>query len=321
MAGSIGGASSTTSAFVRAPQLGAAATTADELVWTPRLGAHLEASRQAAGLRRKDLAARLGVTEETIRLWERGRVQPSADRLARLIALLSIETTDWSPAADPDLDRPPLARRLRNERLARRLTQVSASLVLEVPQATYAAWETGRTTPSEALFPSLAGFLGITASDVATLCATPFVVDTTGWPPFGQFLGARRQELRLSRADLAAALGVAVGTVVAWEHGHRSPGPKKLPRLAEALGVPVASLVAAMPRPEGATPLGQVVTARQRELGLPGAEIAERVGTTEATVSRWVHGHSRPAPANLERLAQVLDLRTSDLVSALEDSP
>lgn len=321
MAGSIGGASPTTSAFVRAPQLGAAATTADELVWTPRLGAHLEASRQAAGLRRKDLAARLGVTEETIRLWERGRVQPSADRLARLIALLSIETTDWSPAADPDLDRPPLARRLRNERLARRLTQVSASLVLEVPQATYAAWETGRTTPSEALFPSLAGFLGITASDVATLCATPFVVDTTGWPPFGQFLGARRQELRLSRADLAAALGVAVGTVVAWEHGHRSPGPKKLPRLAEALGVPVASLVAAMPRPEGATPLGQVVTARQRELGLPGAEIAERVGTTEATVSRWVHGHSRPAPANLERLAQVLDLRTSELVSALEDSP
>ncbi|MGK2949917.1 MAG: helix-turn-helix domain-containing protein [Acidimicrobiales bacterium] len=305
---------------MRAPQLGEAAPTADELVWTPRLGAHLEASRQAAGLRRKDLAARLGVTEETIRLWERGRVQPSADRLARLIALLSIEAAEWSPPTDPDLDRPPLARRLRNERVARRRTQVEASLILEVPQATYAAWETGRTTPSPALFPSLASFLGITASDVATLCATPFVVDTTGWPPFGQFVGARRQQLRLSRGDLATTLGVAVGTVVAWEHGHRSPGPKKLPRLAEALGVPVASLVAAMPHPEGATPLGEVVTTRQRELGLPAAEIAHRVGTTEATVSRWVHGHSRPAPANLERLAEVLDLRTSDLASALEES-
>ena len=290
----------------------------DDLVWTPRLGAHLEASRQGAGLRRKDLAARLQVTEETIRLWERGRVQPSADRLARLIALLSIESTEWSAPADPDLDRPPLARRLRDERVARRLTQVEASLILEVPQATYAAWETGRTTPSPALFPSLASFLGITAADVATLCATPFVVDTTGWPPFGQFVGARRQELRLSRSDLASTLGVALGTVVAWEHGHRSPSPKKLPRLATALGVPVASLVAAMPHPHGATPLGEVVTARQRELGLPAAEIAKRVGTTEATVSRWVHGHSRPAPANLERLAEVLDLDVEDVSNALE---
>ena len=55
----------------------------DEIVWSPRLGARLEASRVQAGKRRLELAAQLGVSEETIRLWEKGAVQPSAERLAR----------------------------------------------------------------------------------------------------------------------------------------------------------------------------------------------------------------------------------------------
>jgi transcriptional regulator with XRE-family HTH domain len=290
----------------------------EDIVWSARLGEHLEASRSGSGLRRKDLAAQLGVSEETIRLWEKGTVQPSPDRLARLIALLSLEASKWAAPSRPDLDLPPLARRLRNERDDRRLTQAQASLILEVPQATYAGWETGRTTPNPALFASLAGFLGIAERDVVTLCAPPFVVDTTGWPPFGQFVGARRQELRLSRCDLAAAVGVTVGTVVAWELGYRAPGPKQLPRLADALEVDASSLVAALPHDQDQTTLGELITARQRELGLHGAEVAQRVGTTESTVSRWVHGHSRPGPANLERLAEVLDLRYADVATAAE---
>ncbi|MEQ1786434.1 MAG: helix-turn-helix transcriptional regulator [Acidimicrobiales bacterium] len=294
--------------------------TDEEIIWSARLGAHLEASRLAGGLRRKDLAAQLEVSEETIRLWEKGTVQPSPERLARLIALLSLEASKWSSPSRPDLDLPPLARRLRNERDGRRLTQAEASLILEVPQATYAAWETGRTTPSSPLFASLASFLGIAARDIATLCSGPFVVDTTGWPPFGQFVGARRQELRLDRTDLATAVGVAVGTVVAWELGYRSPGPKQLPRLAQALQVEIESLVTALPHADAPTPLGELVATRQRELGLHAGEVAERVGTTDATMSRWVHGHTRPGPANLERLAEVLDLRVSVLATALEES-
>lgn len=290
----------------------------EEIVWTARLGEHLEASRHAAGLQRKDLAAQLGVSEETIRLWEKGTVQPSPERLARLIALLSIEASRWSTPTRTDLDLPPFARRLRNEREGRRLTQAKAALLLEVPQTTFAAWETGRTTPSAPLYASLASFLGIGERDVATLCAPPFVVDTTGWPPFGQFVGARRQELRLSRTDLATAVGVAVGSVVAWELGYRAPGAKQLPRLAAALEVDVASLVAALPNADPHTDLGELITSRQRELGLHAADIARRMGTTEATVSRWVHGHNRPAPANVERLAEVLDLRVTDVVTAVE---
>ena len=123
------------------------------------------------------------------------------------------------------------------------------------------------------------------------------MVDTAGWPPFGQFVGARRQELRLTRGALAEALGVSPGTVVAWELGYRVPGSTQLPRLAAALSVDTGSLAAALPRrvrrhhPRRADP-GSPARAR----ACASADLAQLTGTTEATVSRWVNGRSRPGP-------------------------
>ena len=288
----------------------------EQIAWSPRLGTHLEASRQRAGMRRVDLAGQLSVSEETIRLWEKGSVQPSAERLARLIALLALETSEWPAPTGPSPDLPPLARRLRTERDGRGMTQAAVVKILGVPQATYAGWETGRSTPGVPLFAGLASFLGVAESDVATLCASPFIVDYAGWPPFGQFVGARRQELRLSRAELAEALGVAQSSVVSWELGYRVPGSQQLAMLAEALSVDTASLAAALPRRLATTTLGELILARQRELGLRSADLAHLTGTTEATVSRWVHGRSRPVPSNLERLANALRLPYDQMVEA-----
>jgi transcriptional regulator with XRE-family HTH domain len=290
----------------------------ESVVWSPRLGAHLETSRKRAGMRRVDVAGRLRVSEETVRLWEKGAVQPSPEHLARIIAVLSLEIAEWSGPGDaPGEELPPFARRLRQERDGRGITQVQAAELLDVAQATYAGWESGRTRPSVAYFPSLAQFLGIPEVDVATLCATPFVVDYADWPPFGRFLGARRQELRLTRAALAEALGVAASTVVAWELGYRVPGANQIARLAEALSVERASLAAALPRRVASTPLGELILARQRELGLRSVDLAALTGTTEATVSRWVQGRSRPAQRNLARLAEALELPESQLVEAI----
>jgi transcriptional regulator with XRE-family HTH domain len=291
----------------------------DDIVWSPRLGARLEASRVSAGKRRLDLAGQLGVSEETIRLWEKGAVQPSAERLARLIAVLSLETSEWSApdaSSSTTVELPPLAQRLRTERLGRGLTQAAVVALLGVPQATYAGWETGRSTPGTHLYGTLAGFLGIAEQDVATLCASPFVVDTAGWPPFGRFVGARRQELRLSRAALAEALGVSPGTVVSWELGYRVPATTQLTRLAAALSVDTASLAAALPRRGASSTLGELILARQRELGLRSADLARLTGTTEATVSRWVHGRSQPVPSNLVRLADALRMPYTHVAAA-----
>ena len=287
-----------------------------EIAWSPRLGAHLEASRKRANLRRLDLASTLQVSEETIRLWERGTVQPSAERLARLIALLALEASDWPLDATSSPELPPLARRLRAEREGRGITQAAVVKLIDVPQATYAGWETGRSTPGSAFFARIAGFLGVPESDVATLCASPFIVDYGAWPPLGQFMGARRQELRLTRAGMAAAVGVSQGAVVAWELGYRVPGTAQLTRLAQVLEVEPASLVAALPRRATLTSLGDLIQARQRELGMRSVDLAREIGTTEATVSRWVHGRSQPVQKNLERLADVLRLPYAHLVDA-----
>lgn len=291
----------------------------DEMVWSARLGAHLEAARVRAGLRRTDVASRLGVSEETIRLWERGSVQPTQDRLARLIAMLSIEASLWQAhdgGADADEDElPALAQRLRAERAARGLAQRAVAQLLGVAQPTYAAWETGRATPGDAHHQAIAAFLGLEAAEVVALCEVPLEVDWTAWPPLGQAIGRRRQALQLTRAALAARLEVPTKTLVSWELGYRTPRPTALAALAEALDVPLEDLAGLVPA-RAASRLGDLILRRQRELGLRSADVARLVGTTESTLSRWINGHAVPVRRNLERLADVLALSYADLATA-----
>src|SRR5204862_768687 len=116
---------------------------------TPRFGQHLESARLTTGLSRADLAARLGVSEESVRRWERGWSAPSSDRIAQLIAVLSIDGSAlMTLPVHPD-DLPLLARKLRDERAQRHITQAEAAELLGVAQPTYAGWEIGRAAPLE----------------------------------------------------------------------------------------------------------------------------------------------------------------------------
>jgi len=287
------------------------------LLWSARLGAHLEASRTQAGLRRVDLAQRLGVSEESIRLWERGAVQPSEEHLVRLIPMLSIEASFWQSqevAAAAADEEPELARRLREERAQRSLTQAVFAAELGVPQATYAGWETGRTTPSPEHFATLASLLGLSEARIEAICSAPLQVDYAEWPAFGQLVGARRQALRLTRTDLAEALGVSPRAVMSWELGYRRPQPAQIAALASALAVSSTELVAALPQRSAPSRLGALILKRQRELGLQSTDVARLVGTTDPTVSRWINGHSRPGTKNLERLAEALRLPVGSLL-------
>jgi transcriptional regulator with XRE-family HTH domain len=290
----------------------------DEIIWSSRLGAHLTAFRQRAGLRRIDLARQIGVSDETVRLWEKGTVRPSRDLLARLIALLSLEVADWS-ASDGEPETPELpvvARRLREERQARGMSQATAAPVLDVAQATYASWETGRCSPAEQNHEAIASFLDICVEDVTAMCDVPFTVDTSTWPPLGQIVGQRREVRQLRRADLAEQLGVATSTIAAWELGSRVPAVDHLRHLAAALELEPAVLAASLPQRDDRTPLGELIVARRRELGIRSADVARRAGTSETVMSRWVNGHNRPAAASLRRLAHALDLPFATVAAA-----
>ncbi|MEY2460921.1 MAG: Helix-turn-helix domain [Acidimicrobiaceae bacterium] len=294
----------------------------DEIVWSSRLGAHLTAFRQRAGLRRIDLARQIGVSDESVRLWEKGTVRPSRELLARLIALLSLEVADWSESdSQPQkAELPVVARRLREERQARGISQAATVRLLDVAQGTYASWETGRCSPAEQHHEAIASFLGIGPEEVTAMCEVPFSVDTSTWPPLGQIVGRQREVRQLRRADLAEQLGVAASTIAAWELGSRVPGADHLRRLATTLDLELAVLAASVPQREDRTPLGELIVSRRRELGIRSADVARRAGTSETVISRWVNGHHRPVAASLRRLAHALDLPFATVAAAVGGS-
>jgi transcriptional regulator with XRE-family HTH domain len=54
---------------------------------------------------------------------------------------------------------------------------------------------------------------------------------------------------------------------------------------------------------------------RREELGLGQSQLAERIGVTQQTISRWESGEIVPPPKRLARLAQALDLDSNRMLS------
>lgn len=283
--------------------------TLDEKPWSARFGKHLEAARVGALLSQRQLAARLDTDEAEIQAWEAGTKSPGPDELARVIVLLALDRASLqaAPAPSPE-DLPPLGRRLRHERLGRGITQLEAAGILGVAQATYAGWEIGRSNPRGDHVAALSEFLGMARAEVEELAVTPFVVWSERWPPLGQLIGGRRQELRMTRPELARELSVSYATVVAWELGHRVPGPHHVRSLAATLQVTVEQIESAVPHHDQLPALGALIRERQRRLGLRLRDIAARCEVDESTLSRWIHGQNVPGPVSLDRLAKVLDV-------------
>ena len=292
--------------------------------WGPRLGQRLEAARKRAGMNRAQLAARLAVTEESIRRWERGGARPSPESLVRLLAVLALDGAEFTtlgehdaPAARATDDRPEIARRLREERSARGISQAEAGKQLGVAQATYAGWEIGRAVPDSRFLRAIADFLDLTVAATSQLVSVPVRVDVTHLSAFGRLLGQRREELQLTRDDLAERVGVMPRTVRAWELGEKTPRDHDLVGLADALDVAVDALAAALPRRDPAlTPLGRLIRTQQRRLGLSREDLAGRAGLDVTTISRWVHGRHEPEPAKLEQLAGAIEVDVDIVLDA-----
>ncbi|HVL52488.1 MAG TPA: helix-turn-helix transcriptional regulator [Actinomycetota bacterium] len=61
--------------------------------------------------------------------------------------------------------------------------------------------------------------------------------------------------------------------------------------------------------------LDRTVRARREELGLGQGALAERVGVTQQTISRWENGEVVPPPKRLAKLAAALGLDTRKLLA------
>ena len=85
----------------------------------------------------------------------------------------------------------------------------------------------------------------------------------------------RRIDAGIPRAEIASAIGVTERTLYRWENGHRVPTHEHARRWDTVLQV-------------------AALTRRRIELELSQEVVAERIGTTQATLSRWESGHRIP---------------------------
>ena len=56
-----------------------------------------------------------------------------------------------------------------------------------------------------------------------------------------------------------------------------------------------------------------VIREARRKMGLNQTELAEQMGVTQSAVSHWENGETMPTPRQIPRLAEVLNIRVSDL--------
>lgn len=122
-------------------------------------GEQLRAARETLGLSQRQLAARSGVAQTGISLFERGRSQPEPPTLLALARVLGVLPADLLVP----LDGPPsLARR----RIEVGMIQRHVAEAVGVPPSTYAQIETGVVQPSPDLAARLDKFLARRAAEL-----------------------------------------------------------------------------------------------------------------------------------------------------------
>ena len=125
-------------------------------------GLELRNARIPAGLRQEDVATELGVSTQTVRNWESGRVEPSEENKRRLGALLGEELGDFAAfyedlhSDNPKRKKPILnGKLLREARREEGFTQAEAAERIGVNRNTVLRYENGASRPSREILEKL----------------------------------------------------------------------------------------------------------------------------------------------------------------------
>lgn len=134
--------------------------------------------------------------------------------------------------------------------------------------------------------------------------------------PSGRFdadrLRAAREGARLSQAELATRVGADAAIVSLWETREVKPTVRNLARLASALGLQVSDLYTPDSAAEG-TLAGLRVTA-----GLSQLELAERLGVSQTTISRWERAKAAPDWTEITAYGKALGVKRTEVAAAID---
>jgi transcriptional regulator with XRE-family HTH domain len=206
------------------------------------IGEHIRKVRLYRGLRQRDLASQLNVTEMTVGNWELGKEGPSIQHLEAIIAFLGY---------DPEPPSGGLPGRLLALRRRLGLTQEQLAKKLGLDEGSVSRWEAGARRPSQWMAGRLKVLLQAMEKGDIKLAEvrdpTLSFFDLTRWrrkPPtsvtiqprtFGERLRERRLRLGLSMKELAQRAGTSRGTVFRVEANKLRPSAKLRRALAQVL--------------------------------------------------------------------------------------
>jgi transcriptional regulator with XRE-family HTH domain len=123
----------------------------------------------------------------------------------------------------------------------------------------------------------------------------------------------------MTQLDVADELGVGQPTVSVWEAGEQVPDVERFEALEAAVGLEAGTLRASLGLPpvDDGPPLSVRIRDARLAAGLLQADLAARVGVTQATVSDWERGRFAPRLEQLGRIADALGVAAETLLAAL----
>jgi transcriptional regulator with XRE-family HTH domain len=215
--------------------------------------------------------------------------------------------------------------RLKEARLRAALSRAEVAAELRVSQESVRRWEQGGSKPSAA---AVAAYLRAVGSDVVP--AEPLVPDDHGEPAaptapdVGQLVQRRRLQLGLTQVEAARLIGVAQPTLAGWEIGRAHPGRDLAIAIAAFLDRPFAQVEGLLHQPltvemSDWPTFGRIIGERRLTLQLERAQLAARMHVSARTIAAWELGEKVPNNSHLRRLAEVLSVEPTVLVSALPE--
>lgn len=136
----------------------------------------------------------------------------------------------------------------------------------------------------------------------------------------GDLIRQKRQELNLSQEELGRMVGVNRAAINKWECGRvKNLKRETIKKLSEIFNISPALLV----EPEYPVQttdmidvdIGSIIHNRRNELGLTMKQVADAIGVSEATVSRWESGEiSDMRRSKIASLSKILNISPLDII-------
>lgn len=296
-------------------------------LWCRRLGEHVLRERQRHNLDLPTAARVAGVSKESLRRWEKASVVPRVPGLRDLLATLGLSAEqllpmgDWPPAETPRGNRSALGTYLRQRRMAAGLTQQALACAVGVTQASYSAWENGRTYPEPSRWRALSADLSRVEIPLTTTQLRHMQLPQDAVPAstaVAHLLGSARVERRLARAVAAELVGVSVTTWNTWEAGTRAPHRTQWKRLRACLGLDVDGVVEALTQDRFGSrrDTGTLIWGHRTLRGWTGRETGERTGIHRNRISEWELGLATCPDRATPTLARALRVPVATLRQA-----